>query len=464
MYDAIVIGSGPAGYVAALRLIHHGLKVALIERKYLGGECTNWGCIPSKALIDIAHSYGLVKLLRKVGFNIEVLGIDRSKVMYWIRRAILRSREAVKMLLSEADIYEGFAKIKTPRKVLVEGKEGLQEIEGRNIIIATGTDPACIPNLKFNGKYVISNREFFELNELPSSVLIVGGGVVGSELGLALAKLGVKVYIVEILDRILNMYDPDVSEVITKSLRHVGVRVYTSSTLKSVEVKEGKILARIVGPKGEGFNVLVEKVLIAAGRKYNTQGIGLEDIGVKVHSKGFIEVDNAHETNVKGVYAIGDVTGPPLLAHKAFRDGVRVADIIAGRKDIPPKTYVPEVVYTEPEIGVIGLTELRAKEKGINYKVIKYPYTAISRDYTSLSRTPEGFVKLLISRQDNRLIGATIVGNGASEIIHVVALALHKKLNLKDLSELIYAHPTYSEGIGEAAHLGMGEPIHYRKA
>ena len=462
MYDAIVIGGGPAGYVAAVRLASYGFKVALVERRYLGGECTNWGCIPSKALIEIAHGLSIAKQLRRVGINIGISEVNRSKILEWIKRVVLRSREGIKYLVSDVDLYEGEASLKRRNEVIVRRREGREVIEGKNIIIATGTEPSEIPGVRFDGEYVLSNRNFFELKEIPSSILIVGGGIIGVELGSALARLSTEVYIVEILDRIISIYDPDVSSIIMKYLKRFGVKVYLRSTVKRVEVSGGVVRARIVSRDGESMDVSVEKVLIAVGRKYNTKGIGLENVGVKTHEKGYIIVDERQKTNVGNIYAAGDVTGPPLLAHKAYREAIIAADVIAGAEEVPPKEPIPEVIYTTPEVGVVGITELKAKEAKINVQIVKYPYAAVPRDYTVLERTPEGFIKLIVEGSTKRIIGGVIVGNMASELIHVLALAIQKRLTLKDLSEVIYAHPTYSEMIGEVAHLGLGKPIHIK--
>jgi len=462
MYDAIVIGGGPAGYVTAVRLTSYGLKVALIERKYLGGECTNWGCIPSKALIEVAHGLNAARHLKRVGIDVEVSKVDRSRVLEWVRRVVLRSREGIKYLVNEVDLYEGEASLKGRNEVVIKRKGGKEVIKGKNIVIATGTEPSTIPGVKFDGEYILSNRDFFELREIPSSILIVGGGVIGVELGSALARLNTEVYIVEILDRIISMYDPDVSSTIMKYLKRFGAKVYLRSTVKDVKVGNGVVNARIVSKDGESKNISVEKLLIAVGRKYNTEGIGLENVGVKTHEKGYIIVDNRQRTNIENIYAVGDVAGPPLLAHKAYREAIIAADTIAGAEEIPPKEPIPEVVYTTPEVGVVGITELRARKAGINVQVVKYPYTAVPRDYTVLERTPEGFIKLIIEGSTKRIIGGVIVGNMASELIHVLALAIQRGLTLKDLSEVIYAHPTYSEMIGEVAHLGLGKPIHIK--
>ena len=463
MYDVVVLGGGPAGYVAALRLIREGLKVAVIERKYLGGECTNWGCIPSKALIEASHVSYLPKVSRVAGINLELKSVDSRRLMGWVRRVVFRCREGVKYLLSEADIFEGYGKLKGRNEVVVEGKEGKKIIEGKYVIVATGSDPVSIPGIKIDGEKILSNREFFELGELPSSILIVGAGVIGVELGQALARLGVETHIVEILDRPLPTFDEDVSQIIAKYLRKYGIDLMLSSVLKSVEVKSGELVARVIKKKGgEAKEVKVDKVLIAVGRRLNSSGIGLEEVGVKVRDKGAVVVDGYMRTSVPNIFAAGDVVGPPFLAHKASREGLIAAEVIATGKTELPKEPTPTVVFSDPEIGMVGLDESQARSKGIRYKVVKLPYSVLSRDYTRLTRTPEGFAKLLIEEGAEKILGAVIVGNGASEVIHTLAVAVASNLTAGDLEKVVISHPTYSELVSELAHAAAGKPLHLK--
>ncbi len=458
-YDVIVIGSGPAGYVATIKLLRNGLKVALIERKYLGGECTNYGCIPSKALIEVSHAVSAIESLRRLGLTCKFEYRDLSKVMDWVRSVVKRSRSGVRYLVGEADIYEGIGKIKSPHEVIVDSNGRKEVIEGNNIVIATGTDPSPIPNLEFDGKYVLSNREFFELKDIPNSILIVGAGAIGTELSLALAKLGCEVHIVEIMDRVLPTYDPDVSKVISKYMKASGIDINTSSKVSSIERKGEYVRVRIVH-EGETKELEVERILVAAGRICNTYGIGLEELGIEIGKKGIIKVDDKLRTKIKNIYAIGDITGPPQLAHKAHREGLIVADVIAGKEPSLPRAPVPEVIYSHPEVASVGINESEALRRNLRALVVKYPFTAVPRDFTRLERTPDGFIKLIVEEGSGKLLGATIVGDGASELIHFLAAAMTFKLSVKELSEVIYPHPTVSECIGEVAHLALGEPIH----
>jgi dihydrolipoamide dehydrogenase len=463
MYDAIVIGGGPAGYLATVRMIRNGLKVALIEKRHLGGECTNCGCIPSKALIEASHAAQIPRLSRVAGISLELKEINQKRLMGWISRIINRSREGVKYLVSEADLYEGKARIKSVNTVVIEKDSEKKEIYGKNILVATGTEPSTIPGVDIDGEVVITNREFFELKSLPSSIVIIGAGAIGVELSGALARLGVDVTLVEILDRPLPFMDEDVSQIIEKSLKKERVKLLTSHLVKAVRREGNEALVKIL-PKngGEAMEVRVEKVLVSVGRRLNTRGIGLEDVGVELGNKGVVLVNEFMRTSVANIYAAGDITGPPFLAHKAYREGLIAADSITGKAPEYPRGPIPIVVYSDPEVASVGITEVQAKERGINYKVFKFPYSAVARDYTNIRRTPDGFAKLVVGADDGKLLGAVIVGNGASELIHSLALAMSSRLSIKDIAKTVYPHPSLSEVIGEVAHLALGEALHIK--
>ncbi len=462
-YDVAVIGGGPGGYVSAIRLSNHGLRVALIEKGFLGGECTNWGCIPSKALISISEFLREAKTARKYGIINEIPKISYPKVMRWVKQAIRRSRVGVGHLLEDVDIFRGRGIIKAVNRVsIMDGEDRGKIIEADNVIVATGTEPKDVPGLRFDGERVISNRELFELDDLPSSVLVVGGGAVGTEIASALASLGVETSLVEALDRILPSQDPDISSVVEKHLRKEGVGVMTSSAVK-VAGRDGEgIKVRII-KEGKVKEISVDKVLIAAGRKYNTEGIGLEEVGVRLREDGSVKVDSFNRTSVPSIYAVGDITGPPLLAHKAFREAIVAADTLMFGKPKHVLGPVPMIIFCRPEVGSVGMSELEVRNKGIPYKTFKYPFAAVPREFTRLNRNPDGFAKLIIG-EDGKLLGASVVGDGASELIHIFALAMGAGLTVKDLLRVVYAHPTISEVVGEIAHLALGEPVHAERS
>ncbi|MEM1765919.1 MAG: dihydrolipoyl dehydrogenase [Zestosphaera sp.] len=460
-YDVVVLGGGPAGYVAAITALQRGLKVALIERKYLGGECSNWGCIPSKALIELGNAVGLAKSLSKYGVSLSVGSVDRSKVLKHVSRAVIKAREGVKYLLSDAEIIQGYGRLKDPHTVKVEGETNT-ELEATNIIVATGTEPRSVPTFSFDGEKIIHNRHFFELDSLPNSILIVGAGAIGCEISEALAQLGTEVHLVEIMDKILPEVDQDVSDVIHKYLLKSGVKIYTSSQAQFGGYVNDEVLVRIVS-KGGTTEVKVEKVLIAAGRSYNTSNMGLNEVGVELDNKGAIIVNDFMRTTVPSVYAAGDVTGPPLLAHKAFREGLIAAEAIVGVEEPLPRGPVPMVIYTHPEIGFVGLNESQASKAGIDYKVSKFPYVALGRDSASVRATPEGFAKLIMEKNTGKILGAAVVGNGAADVIHLFTLAVSHRLSVNELRKTIISHPTYSEVFSEIVSEASGKPLHAPK-
>jgi len=462
VYDVIVLGGGPAGYVTAVRLVGKGFKVALVERKYLGGECTNWGCIPSKALIDLSNNLYSLKALSKAGLSYSIERIDYSRLLKHVERAVIKSREGIKYLLSDVDIFYGVGRVKDVNTVeVLNNSKVVKELTGKNIVVATGTEPNVIPSFKFDGERILSNREFFELKSFPNSIAIIGAGAIGCEISSALAKLGVEVHLIEIMNKILPEVDKDLSDVVHKHLVKQGVKIYTSAQAKYEGVTpDGKEVIVKLNLGSDLIELKVEKVLIAAGRKYNTSGLGLENVGVELDSKGVISVNEFMRTTVPNIYAAGDVTGPPLLAHKAFREGMIVADAIAGVKNPLPRGPIPMVIYTEPEVGLVGLSETQASKAGIAYKVFKFPFIALGRDYASVKSTPEGFVKILIEENTRKMLGAAIVGNAASEVIHLFGMGLTLGLDLTELRKVVTAHPTYSEVFSEVVNEALGEPLH----
>ncbi|MEO3994027.1 MAG: FAD-dependent oxidoreductase, partial [Desulfurococcaceae archaeon TW002] len=416
---------------------------------------------PSKALIELGNAVGLAKSLSKYGVSLSIGSIDKSKVLKHVSRAVIKAREGVKYLLNGAEIIQGYGKLKDPHKIKVEG-EVSRELEATNIIIATGTEPKSVPTFSFDGERVIHNRHFFELDSLPNTILIVGAGAIGCEISEALAQLGIEVYLVEIMDKILPEVDRDLSDLIHKYLLKSGVKIYTSSQAQFGGYVNNEVLVRIVG-KGGTTEVKVEKVLIAAGRSYNTSNIGLEEVGVELDNKGAVVVNDFMRTTVPNIYAAGDVTGPPLLAHKAFREGLIAAESIAGVKEPLPRGPVPMAIYTHPEIGFVGLSEAQASRAGIDYKVFKFPYVALGRDSTSVKSTPEGFAKLIVEKNTNKILGVAVVGNGAADIIHLFTLAISHRLSINELRKTIISHPTYSEVFSEIISEALGKPIHAPK-
>lgn len=461
MYDLVVIGGGPAGYLAAARASSQGLRVVLIEGRLLGGECTNWGCIPTKTLIEVSESYYRVKLMQQAGFSFEPKPASWEKLSDYISKAVARSREGVRALLSGVEIIEGWGRLAGPRRVRVEVGGSIRDLESHHILIATGSEPRDLPSVRVDGEYVITNREFFELRKLPESIVVVGAGAVGVELATALAMLGKEVYLVELLERPLYFADPDVSAIVEKNLRRLGVKMFFKATAKSVERRGRTTIATLSLDNGSTKTIESEKVLIAIGRKPCVENLGLEVVGVEYDTRTGVKVNENMVTNIPSILAAGDVTGPPQLAHKALREAVIASDFITGYPSPPPRTPVPQVVFSHPQVALVGLTEQDAVAAGIKYRVLKFPYVALGRNTTALVKSSEGFAKVLVA-DDGRVLGAQIVGNEASELIHVFCLAIAKKMSIKDIAEVIYSHPTYSEIIGEVANLALGRPMHIK--
>ncbi len=464
MYDLVVIGGGPAGYLAAIRAVQRGLKVALVERRFLGGECANWGCIPTKTLLEVAEAFFKAKSLRSAGIELGTSSFSGEVLLDYVRRAAVRTREGVRSLLGGVDLVEGFGRLSGPHEVEVESGGSRKTLRFKYALVATGSEPRAIPGVEFDGEYVISNREFFELRRLPETIAIVGAGAVGVEISTALAMLGKEVHLVELLDRVLYFADPDVSAIVERSLRRLGIKLYLKSTVKRLEKVEGKVRVSLSRGTGSEEVVEVDKVLIAVGRKPNVEGIGLEVVGVKYDSKTGVHVDDFLRTNVPNVLAAGDVVGPPQLAHKAFREGMIAADTVAGVKSPLIRYPVPQVVFSHPQVALVGRTEEEIKTSGLEYEVYKFPYVALGRNTTALLKSSEGFAKLIVERGSKRVLGAEVVGNEASEIVHVFALAIAYRMGVHELASVIYAHPTYSEIAGEVAHLTLGEPLHVAKS
>jgi dihydrolipoamide dehydrogenase len=463
-YEAVVIGSGPGGYVSAIRLGQLGVKTVLIERNVIGGECTNYGCIPSKALIEMANLYWSAKNSSEIGIINEGLKVDFKKFRAWKDQIISRLRDGIRYLCEEngSEIIIGSAYIKSPNEILVKTNSGNMDINTKNIIVATGSTPIQLPNLIFDGKYILSSKDIFEMDELPNSLLIVGGGAIGIELGTALAKLGTQVTIVELMNQILPGIDPEIARFETRVLTRLGVKVYTESTVKDTKISNGSIEVIIKKVNtGEEFKINAEKILVSVGRKPNSNGFGLENVNVKLNEKGFIIVDKKMRTNVPNIYAVGDVVGPPYLAHKAFKEGITAAEVIGGLPTEYDYKAVPQVIYSDPEIALVGLTEEEARKSGYDTITGRFLFTASGRALTE--RSAEGFVKIIIDKKSSIILGAQMIGPKVSEFVSEIALAIEMGATAEDLGFTMHPHPTLSESIMEASEDALGKPIHILK-
>jgi dihydrolipoamide dehydrogenase len=460
-YQAIVIGGGPGGYVAAIRLGQLGVKTLCVEKEYMGGVCLNWGCIPSKALIAAANFAHKARHAEHMGITFKDLQVDVAKMQEWKEGIVKKLTNGVRSLVkgNKADIVMGTAKVTGPHSVEVTDADGKNETyrASKGIIVATGAQMIQIPGFEPDGGVVITAREAVSLQNAPGSMIIIGGGYIGLELGMVYQKLGTKITIVELMDRILPGTDPDLVRVVQKRLEKDGADLYVKSKATKLERSGGKAKVTIE-TDGKQQAIEADKVLVAVGFKPNSKGIGLEEVGVELDDRGHIVVDDQMRTNVPSIFAIGDVSGMPYLAHKATREGEIAAEVIAGRKSARDYRSMPAVVFTDPEIATVGLTEMQAKSQGREVKIGKFPFSALGRAM-AVSET-DGFIKVIIDPQDNQLLGVGIVGPEASDLISESALALEMCAFAEDVALTIHPHPTLGEGVMEAFKSALGEAIH----
>ena len=460
-FDVIVVGGGPAGYVCAIRAAQLGLATAVVERDKLGGVCVNIGCIPTKALLHSAYVANLV------AHDAKDLGVEVGSVKADYGTAMRRSRKVSEQNAKGVEFLMKKHKITVIRGTGVLGKNRTVKVGNdtyeakKGVVIATGSRVKGIPQigLEINKTTVISSDEALFLEKAPASMAIVGAGAVGCEFADVFNAFGTKVTLIEALPRILPLEDAEASDVLTKSYRKRGITVLAGAQVKKATVAKDKVTLEVaVGAKTE--TVEVEKVMMAAGRAVNTESMGFQEAGVQLDRRGFVQVSlETLETTAPGVYCIGDVAGPPMLAHKGSREGVVVAERLAGHKPHPIRyDNVPSVTYCHPEVASIGLTEDQVKEKKVDYQVGRFPFSANGRARTA--GETEGFVKIIRDKKYGEILGAHIVGSHASEMIHELAVARENEYTVEEVDLAIHAHPTLSEAIAEAALDSMGRVVH----
>jgi dihydrolipoamide dehydrogenase len=465
-FDAVVIGAGPGGYPAAIRLGQLKLKTAIIEREYIGGVCLNVGCIPSKAVIHAAKMFD--KLGHSDDIGITITGkpaLDMAKLQSWKGGVVGKLTGGVRTLLkgNRVEIIEGSATLGKPgpdgHRITVKSASGEQTIIAKNVVIATGSRPIEIPGFKIDQERIIDSTGALALGAVPPRMIVIGGGYIGLELGMCYAKFGSKVTVVEAMPRLLGTMDKDCVAVVERKLRKMGVEVMLDTKAKSWENKPDRAILTVELKDGKTAAIDADKILLAIGRRPNSDNLGLEACGVAVARGGFIVADDQLRTNVPGIYAIGDVIGGMMLAHKATKEGEVVAEIIAGHKAAFDVRTIPAVVFTDPEISATGLTEDEARAKGhAELKVGKFPFAALGRAL-SVNDT-EGFVKVIADGKTGELLGVHIAGNGGSDLISEATLAIEMGAVADDLRLTIHPHPTLSEAMMEAAAASMGEAIH----
>ena len=466
-FDAVVIGAGPGGYPAAIRLGQLKVKTAIIEREYWGGVCLNVGCIPSKAVIHAAKTYEKMGHADELGIMIsEKPTMDMKKLQTWKGGVVQKLTSGVRTLLkgNGVEIIDGTAKLEKSgtdgHRITVKTKTGDQTIIAKNIILATGSRPIEIPGFKVdNASRVIDSTGALALDHVPQRMVVIGGGYIGLELGMVYAKFGSKVTVVEAMPRLLGTMDKDCVAVVERKLKKMGVEVMLNTKAKAWEDKGDRAVLTVELADGKTATVDTDKILLSIGRRPNSENLGLDAAGVTVDKRGYVVADDHLRTNVGGIYAIGDLIGGMMLAHKATKEGEVVAEIIAGHKAAFDVRTIPAVVFTDPEIAVTGLTEDEAKAKGhTNLKVGKFPFAALGRAL-SVNDT-EGFVKTIADGKTGEVLGVHIVGNGAADLIAEATLAIEMGAVVDDLRLTIHAHPTLSEGMMESAAAALGEAIH----
>lgn len=459
-FDMVVIGAGPGGYVAAIRGAQLGMRVAIVERENLGGICLNWGCIPTKALLQSAHAFTAARRAGEFGVIVGEPMINVERVVERSREVAATMSKGVQFLLNKnkVEVIYGHGRLKGPGTVEVTDGEGnARLVEAKHIIVATGARVREFPWLPIDGERVIGYREALVLRELPGRLAVVGSGAIGSELAEYFHSLGVEVTIIEALDRLQPLEDDDVSKAIGREFRKAKIKTMVGAAVQGVEVRDASCVLRVKTKKGEE-EVSADMVLAAVGVTPNVENLGLEDLGVEME-RGRIKVDEYFRTNVPGLYAVGDVVPTVALAHVASAEAICCVEAIAGLAPAPVDyTVIPSCTYTSPEVASVGLRERQAAEQGLEVITGSYPFTASGKATAMGAR--EGFVKLIFRKDDRRLVGAHIVGAMATELINELALALKQGMTAEQLHGTIHPHPTLGEGVMEAAAAALGCCVH----
>jgi dihydrolipoamide dehydrogenase len=461
-FDAVVIGSGPGGYHAAIRLGQLGKKVAMIEKAKVGGVCLNVGCIPSKALITASKFVKSAHEASKMGIESQVK-VDLSKLQTWKQAVVNKLTSGVEFLCKQnhVEIIHGTARFltKSTLEVAEDSKEKNSSVRFKNAIIATGSSPIELPNARFDGSRIVSSTEALELREIPKKILLVGGGVIGLEIGMAYANLfGTELTIVEILDQILPGTDPELVSQVLKRLEHLRAKVNTKSRVISADTIGDKCEVKFEDVEGRVQATSVDYVLVGIGRRPNTKELGLEQAGVELTDKGYVKVDRHMRTNVPNIFAIGDCVGGPLLAHRAMKEGIVAAEVICGEHSAADFQAMPSAIFTDPEIAVVGLSPEQIRSRGTEPLIGKFPFSASGRALAA--NDSEGFVKVLADKDSGLVLGVEIVGHEASDLISEASLALEMGATLEDIGLTIHPHPTLPEALMESSENALGKAIH----
>ena len=454
-YDVAIIGSGPGGYVAAIRCAQLGMKTAIIEKySTLGGTCLNVGCIPSKAMLDSSHHYeDAIKHFDEHGIEIPgEVKVNLEKMIARKQGVVDQTTKGIEFLMdkNKITVYEGVGSFKDATHINIKKNDGkTEEIEAKNIIIATGSKPSTLPFITLDKERIITSTEALELKEVPKHMIVIGGGVIGLELGQVYKRLGADVTVVEFMDRIIPGMDGALSKELTKVLKKQKVKFALSHKVKSVERKGDQVIVKADDKKGQEVIFEGDYCLVAVGRKPYTDGLNVDAAGVQLDERGKVIVDEHLKTNVDNIYAIGDVIKGAMLAHKAEEEGTLVAEQLAGQKPHINYNLIPGVVYTWPEVAAVGKTEEELKEAGVDYKVGQFPMRALGRARASMDT--DGFVKILADKKTDEVLGVHMVGARVADLIAEAVTAMEFRASAEDISRMSHAHPTYAEAVKEAA-------------
>ncbi|MBM4375205.1 MAG: dihydrolipoyl dehydrogenase [Deltaproteobacteria bacterium] len=460
-YDAIVIGGGPGGYPCSIKLGQLGLKVVCVEKEKPGGVCLNWGCIPSKALIQAANTYERTKDGAAIGVKVSGIELDPNAMQDWKEGIVKKLNDGVRGLLkgNGADYLEGTAKLVSKDTVEVTLKDGSKETlkSTKGIVLATGASTVEIPTFKFDGQQIIGAKEAVNLRTIPKRLLVIGGGVIGLELGTVYQKLGSELFVAEAQANLLATHDQDCVKLVERKLVKHGAKIFKKALAKGYEKNADGSLKVTLEQDGKAITLDVDVVLVAVGMRPNSANLGLEAVGVKVE-RGFVPTDSQGRTNVAGIYAVGDVSGAPLLAHKASKEGEVVAEVIAGHAAAKDWVAIPASTFTDPEISSVGITEDEAKAKGQKVIVGKFPFAALAK--AMAMRETDGFVKVVADADSKQILGVHIVGPEASALISEGALAIEMAAFVDDVMLTVHPHPTLGEAFMEAAAASVGQAVH----
>ena len=462
-YDVTVIGSGPGGYVAAIRCAQLGLKTAIVEKyNTLGGTCLNVGCIPSKALLDSSHHYhDAVNHFEKHGIKTGKLSVDFKQMINRKNEVVSQTCDGISFLMkkNKIDVFTGVGSFKDATHINIAKADGETEtIESKHTIIATGSKPSTLPFIKLDKKRVITSTEALSLKEIPKHLVVIGGGVIGLELGSVYKRLGAEVSVIEYMPTIIPTMDTMLAKELQKSLKKQKVKFYTSHKVTSVKGSAKEVVVTAENKKGETVEFKGDYCLVSVGRRPFTDGLGLENVGIKLTERGQIATNEQLQTNVKNIYAIGDVVEGAMLAHKASEEGECVAEIIAGQKPHIDYNLIPGVVYTWPEVAAVGKTEQELKKAGVDYKVGSFPMRALGRARASMDL--EGQVKVIANAKTDEILGVHIIGARAADMIAAAVVAMEFRASSEDIARTSHAHPTFTEAIKEACMAVEGRAIH----